>query len=68
MNVSEPDGLTPEDKKIVDETVAKIRSAVTDTSNRFGARVIRQGAKILRGRRVRNQGFMAPSGRQRLYS
>ena len=52
MNVSEPDGLTPEDKKIVDETVAKIRSAVTDTSNRFGARVIRHGAKILRGRRV----------------
>ena len=35
MNVSEPDGLTPEDKKIVDETVAKTRSTVTHTSNRI---------------------------------
>jgi hypothetical protein len=63
MNLSESNELTAEDKKLVDELVAKIRGALSDTAQRFGARVVRHGAKILRGRRVRNQGFQ-----ERLYS
>ena len=62
MNQCESDGLTAEDKKLVDELAAQLRGAFSDTAQRFAARVVRHGAKILRGRRVRMEGF-----KERLY-
>jgi len=62
MSLRESDGLTAEDQKMVNELVAKLRGVLSDTAQRFGARIVRHGTKILRGRRVRNQGFQ-----ERLY-
>jgi hypothetical protein len=57
MNLSESEALTAEEKKLVDEIVDKMRGDMGDAAQRFGARVVRHGTKILRGRRVRNEGF-----------
>jgi Family of unknown function (DUF5677) len=57
MNLSESGALTAEEKKLVDEIVDKMRGDMGDAAQRFGARVVRHGTKILRGRRVRNEGF-----------
>ncbi len=62
MGLSESDELTAEEKRLVDEFVVKLRTGLSDTAKRFGARVVRHGAKILRGRRVSTQGFQ-----ERLY-
>src|SRR5207245_4839926 len=63
MNLSESEALTAEEKRLVDEVVAQLHGALNDTAQRFGARVVRHGTKILRGRRLRNNGFQ-----ERLYS
>ncbi len=63
MGLSESDELTAEEKRLVDEFVATLRTGLSDTAKRFGTRVVRQGTRILRGRRVRTEGF-----KERLYS
>jgi hypothetical protein len=63
MDLSESDELTAEEKRVVDEFVVKLRTGLSDSTKMFSARIVRQGAKILRGRRVRAQGFQ-----ERLYS
>ncbi len=64
MERSESKALTEEEeRKLVDDVVAKIRSASSDASKRFVVRVLRHGTMILRGRRVRTQGFQ-----ERLYN
>ncbi len=57
MNLSESEALTAEEKKLVDEIVDKMRGDIGDAAQRFGASVVRHRTKILRGRRVRNEGF-----------
>jgi len=63
MNLDADNSLTSEEQKLVDELVAQIRRAMGDTAQRFGTRVIRDGTQILRGRRLRMEGFQ-----ERLYS
>jgi hypothetical protein len=63
MGLSESDALTAEEQQLVDGIVAKIRRGLSDASKRFGVRVVRHGSMILRGRRIRSQGFQ-----ERLYS
>jgi hypothetical protein len=63
MNLNASDGLTADERKLVDELSTKIRGAMIDTAQRFGDRIVRHGEKILRGRRLRMEGF-----KERLYT
>jgi hypothetical protein len=63
LNSRESNRLTAEEKKLVDELVAQLGSVKRDTAQRLATRFVRHGSKILRGRRVRMEGFQG-----RLYS
>jgi hypothetical protein len=59
---SESNDLTEVEQVLADQIAARFLNAWKNSSERFVARVIRHGGKILRGKRVRTQGFQ-----ERLY-
>jgi hypothetical protein len=63
MASREIDRLTAEQKNLVDQIVVQFQRAWKDAAQRFAIRVVRHGARILRGRRLRAQGFQ-----ERLYT
>lgn len=55
--------LTDDEQKMVDKAVSDFCESWKDAATRFASRLNRHGSKILRGRRLRTQGFQ-----ERLYS